>query len=106
MPPTPPPRRRREHPRVKAGFLVRLEVGAKQVLARARDLSMAGLFVDGPISRLPSEFDLRIPLPGQEREVRTTCRVERRAGDGVAVSFARIDWNDLLLMARFLAPRL
>ncbi|MBI5544464.1 MAG: PilZ domain-containing protein, partial [Deltaproteobacteria bacterium] len=47
----PPPRPKRAHPRVPAGFMVKLEVGARQVLARARDLSMAGLFVDGPVSR-------------------------------------------------------
>lgn len=103
---SPPARLKREHPRVKAGFMVKLEVGAKQVVARARDLSMAGLFVDGPISRLPGEFDLRIPLPGQERDVVTTCRVERRVPEGVAVSFAKIDWNDLILVARYLSPRL
>jgi hypothetical protein len=74
-------------------------------MARARDLSMRA-FHDGPLSRLPSEIDMRIPLPGQGREVQTTCRVERTDSDGVALSFSKIGWSDLLLMARFLSPRL
>ncbi|MGC4117020.1 MAG: PilZ domain-containing protein [Myxococcales bacterium] len=99
-------RTKRQHPRVQAGFLVKMHVGAREVLARARDLSMAGMFLDGPLSRLPSEIDVRIPLPGQDREVQTTCRVERTDSDGVALSFSKIDWGDLLLMARYLSPRL
>jgi len=99
-------RPKRQHPRIQAGFLVKMQLGAREVLARARDLSMVGLYLDGPLSRLPSEIDVRIPLPGQDREVLTTCRVERTNGDGVALSFSKIDWNDLLLMARYLSPRL
>jgi len=101
-----PLRAKRAHPRVPAGFLVKLQLGARTVLARARDLSMAGLFLDGPVSRLPGELTMRIPLPGQDREVVTTCRVERREATGVALRFAQIDWDDLLLMARYLSPRL
>jgi hypothetical protein len=100
------PRVKRAHPRVEAGFLVQLELGSRKVVARARDLSMAGLFLDGPLSQLPNEINLRIPLPGQGREVVTRCQVERRQADGVALSFAQITWEDLLLMARYLAPRL
>lgn len=106
MPLPPPPRPKRQHPRVPAGFMVKLQLGARQVLARARDLSMAGLFVDGPAAHLPAEVRLRIPLPGIDREVETTCLVERRDARGVALSFAQIDWDDLLLMARYLSPRL
>ena len=99
-------RPRREHPRIRAGFLVSLQLGARRTLARARDLSLAGLFLDGPLSGLPDEIALSIPLPGQQREVHTICQVPRRTHEGVALSFARIDWDDLLLMARYLAPRL
>jgi len=103
----PPMRAKREHPRVPAGFVVKLEVGARQVLtARARDLSMAGLFLDGPVSQLPNEIGVRIPLPGQNRDVVTRCQVERREAGGVALSFSQITWEDLLLMARYLSPRL
>ena len=102
----PPLRPKRAHPRVAANFLVKLDYGVKQVFARARDLSMTGLFLDGPVSQLPAEIDVRIPLPGQDREVITTCRVERRVAGGVALSFSRIDWCDLILMARHLSPRL
>jgi hypothetical protein len=104
--PTPTLRPRREHPRISAGLLVTLQLGARQVAARARDLSMAGLFLDGPLSQLPGEIGLSIALPGQAREVHTTCRLERREAAGVALSFARIEWEDLLLVARYLSPRL
>lgn len=97
---------KRQHPRVRAGFLVKMQLGSREVLARARDLSMVGLYLDGPLSRLPSEIDLRIPLPGQDRDVVTRCRVERADLEGVAVSFQRIDWNDLIRVARYLSPRL
>ena len=102
----PPLRPKRAHPRVCAGFLVKLRLGAREVLARARDLSMSGLFLDGPVSRLPRELDLRISLPGLDREVLTTCRVRRQEAQGVALSFADIDWDDFLLVARYLSPRL
>lgn len=106
MPTPPQPVRNREHPRVSADFMVRLQVGPRQIAARARNLSMTGLFIDDPLSPLSGEVHLRIPLPGLAREVVTECRVERRELHGVALSFARIDWDDLLLMARYLAPRI
>jgi hypothetical protein len=101
-----PQRPKREHPRVAVNLLVKLDNGVKQFFAHARDLSMTGLFLDGPVSALPKEIGVRIPLPGQDREVVTTCRVERYSPEGVALSFAHIDWSDLILVARHLAPRL
>jgi len=96
----------RQHPRVAAGFLVKMRVGTRQVLARARDLSMTGLLVECPVSRLPRTLDVRIPLPGQDREVAATCRLERVGADSVALSFAQIGWSDLIRLARYLSPRL
>ena len=95
----------REHPRIATEFPVHLDLGAHQLEARARNLSMAGLYLDGALL-LPSIVRARIPLPGVAREVRTTCQVERRDCQGIALSFAAIDWEDLLLVARFLSPRL
>ena len=97
---------RRQHPRVPADFEVRMKIGARQISAWAHDLSMTGLFVVGPICEIPDEVELTIPLPGLSREVVTSCRVERREERGIALSFSSIDWEDLLLVARFLAPRL
>lgn len=96
---------RREHPRVRADFAVLLQLGTRSVEARARDLSMTGLFLERA-PQVPDDLCLRIPLPGLDRQVRATCRVERRERRGVALSFANIDWDDLLLMARYLSPRL
>ncbi len=95
----------REHPRVFADFPVRVDLGGREIGARARNLSMAGLYLDGPLP-LPGRVKVRLPLPGASREVRTTCRVERRDSAGVALSFASIDWDDLILVAQYLSPRL
>lgn len=102
---TEPTRPAREHPRVPADFPVRVDVGGRVLGARARNLSMAGLYLDGPLP-VPARVRVRLPLPGAEREVRTTCRVERRERSGVALSFESIDWDDLILVARYLSPRL
>ena len=97
---------RRQHSRVSVTFAVRLQIGAQQVAARARNLSMTGLFLEDPRCDLPANVRLAIPLPGSSREVVADCRVERRDAQGVALSFASIDWDDLLLVARYLAPLL
>ena len=105
MRPPAPPAPQREHPRVTAGFPIRVLAGGRTLEVRARDFSMTGLFVEQALP-FEDELPVRIPLPGLEREVSATCRVERREPDGVALSFAEVDWDDLLLMARYLAPRL
>ncbi|MGI5864333.1 MAG: PilZ domain-containing protein [Myxococcales bacterium] len=101
----PPLRPLREHPRVSAGFPVQVKLGESYLSARARDFSMTGIFLEQALP-FEDEVQVRIPLPGLPRPVETTCRVERRAPDGVALSFAQVEWDDLLLMARYLAPRL
>ncbi len=105
---TEPSRPSREHPRVVADFAVLVDVGGRELGARARNLSMAGLYLDGPlpISGPHAHVRVRLPLPGVSREVQTTCRIERRDRAGVALSFASMDWDDLLLLARYLSPRL
>ncbi len=94
---------RREHPRFEADVVV--HVGARQLPVRARNLSMVGLYLD---EELETEADvpLTIDLPGAARPVVATGRVERRDGVGTAISFADIDWDDLLLVARYLSPRM
>jgi hypothetical protein len=84
---------------------VQVKLGNRHLSARARDFSMTGLFLEQALP-FDDEVEVRIALPGLRREVDTTCRVERRAPDGVALSFSQVDWDDLLLMARYLAPRL
>jgi hypothetical protein len=97
--------RERFHPRVDAGFMVKVLVDGRALVHKARDLSMAGLFVVGPLRDPRQRLTLSIPLPG-DREVVTTCQVRRVQDDGVAVEFDHVDWDDLFALARFLHPRL
>lgn len=95
----------RFHPRVEAGFMVKLLVNGRSLVAKARDLSMAGLFVlQLPESR-SDRITVAIPLPG-DREVVASCWIRRVQQDGVALEFEQLDWDDLFALARFLHPRL
>ncbi len=98
-------RPRREHPRVPADFVVHVEMPGGTVKARARDLSMAGCYLDAPL-KVPDRVQVLMVLPEEVGSVLTTCEVERRDAHGVALSFAEIDWNDLMRLAKFLSPRL
>ena len=95
----------RFHPRVEANFMVKLLVDGKAILAKAKDLSMAGLLLLGD-PQLPRDWvTISIPLPG-DREVVAPCHVRRKGSEGVAVEFEKLDWDDLFALARFLHPRL
>ena len=101
----------RRHPRVDAGFMVKLLSGSRQVLAKAVNLSMAGMsLVDPGEAGTPSELDgvqrVSISLPGEAHEVVMSVRVARRAGEEVALQFTHLDWDDLFVLARFMSPRL
>ncbi len=95
----------RFHPRVDANFMVKVLLEGRAVLAKARDLSMAGLFLQAKPPAALSRVTLAIPLPG-DREVVTTARVRRWHQEGVALEFDELDWDDLFALARFLHPRL
>lgn len=95
----------RSHPRVRANFMVKLQVNGRTVLAKARDLSMAGLYLFGNVDGVGQTVGVRILFPN-DREVVAACRVKRRGPDGLALSFASVDWDDLFALARFLYPRL
>jgi hypothetical protein len=94
----------RYHPRVEANLVVHLLENGRAVPMRARDLSMAGIFLIGKEFRRES-FSLALPLPG-DRQVVTRCHIRRWEEDGVAVEFDQLDWDDLFALARFLHPRL
>jgi hypothetical protein len=95
----------RFHPRVDANFMVKLLVDGKAVLAKARDLSMAGLSLVGDFDHLGDKISLAIPLPN-DREVRTHARIKRRGEEQLAVEFEPLDWDDMFALARYLHPRL
>jgi len=96
--------RQRFHPRVDAGFMVKFLVDGRAILAKAKDLSMAGLFVLAQAPRR-EKVTLAIPLPG-DREIVTTCLIRRATPQGLALEFEHLDWDDMFALARFLHPRL
>ncbi|HXN40896.1 MAG TPA: PilZ domain-containing protein [Myxococcaceae bacterium] len=95
----------RFHPRVDANFMVKLIVDGRAILAKARDLSMAGLYLIGEFGCVDHTLTLCIPLP-RDREIVTRCRIKRWHPDGLAVEFEQLDWDDLFALARYLHPRL
>lgn len=96
--------RERFHPRVDAGLMVKVLVDGKAVVAKARDLSMAGLFLLGNAVDPRPRVTVALPLPG--REVVVGCTVRRTQEEGTALEFDRLDWDDMIALARFLHPRL
>ncbi len=99
--------RRRQHPRVPAGFLVKLHTGGKQIVRKARDLSLTGLLVEGECAELEDRIVVELPLPNEQRVVVVTARVVRDAPSAQsALHFLDLDWDDMFALARFLAPRL
>ncbi len=95
----------RFHPRVGAGFMVKLLINGRAVICKARDLSMAGLYISNAPSELEDRVTVVLPLP-EDREVVTACLVRRVQEDGVGLEFERLDWDDMFALARFLHPRL
>jgi hypothetical protein len=96
---------RRRHPRVPAGFLVKAYAQGRIVLHKARDLSMTGVLLEGDTGG-DEPVLLELPLPDQDRSVRARGRVTRRSDGGTALHFVDLDWEDILALARYVAPRL
>jgi hypothetical protein len=100
----------REHPRVGAGFLVKLKGATQSVVAQALDLSLAGMRLVDPGFSETHPFDathVEMTLPGESVSVKLPIRVARReADDHLALSFTDLDWDDLITLARYLSPRL
>lgn len=94
----------RYHPRVEATFMVRLKVNGRNLVAKAKDLSMAGLCLLG-VPAITDELTVALPLPG-DREIVTQARVKRRAAGAIGLEFAELDWDDMFALARYLNPRL
>ncbi|MFT3706678.1 MAG: PilZ domain-containing protein [Archangium sp.] len=95
----------RFHPRVDAGFMIKIFTGGRSVLAKATDLSMAGLRLVGDFAAADDRMTLCIPLPG-DREIVTQATVRRRNEEGLALEFDQLDWDDMFAVARYLHPRL
>ena len=95
----------RFHPRVEANFMIKLKLIGKQVLAKARDVSMAGASILGEFLGVSERVQVVIPLP-DDREIVTAASVRRKTGEMIAVEFDQLDWDDMFALARFLHPRL
>ena len=75
------------------------------LVAKATDLSMAGLKLIGDFGSADDRMTLSIPIPGG-REVVTQATVRRRGEEELALEFDQLDWDDMFALARFLHPRL
>jgi len=95
----------RFHPRVEAALTVRVDVNGRAFLAKTRDLSMDGVFLIGKAPVNVRRLVITLPLPGG-REIVTGADVKRYGTDGLAVQFDQLDWDDLIALARYLAPRI
>ena len=95
----------RYHPRVEAGFMVKLHMNGRSMLAKADDLSMAGLRLLGEFSPKVDALKVSIPVPG-DREITTEATIKRHDLDAMAIEFKQLDWDDMFALARFLHPRL
>ncbi len=73
-----------------------------------RDLSLTGLFLEGARAPVGRVVPMRLTLPGVGRTLSIAGRAVRSdpAVPGVALTFSRVGWEDLLALARYLAPRL
>jgi hypothetical protein len=95
----------RFHPRVEANFMVQVHLNGRTVVAKARDLSMAGLFLLAHPGDAQQTLTLTLPLPGGD-DIVTHCRIRRREAQGVALEFDTLDWDEMIALARYLSPRL
>lgn len=103
-----PEQPRRRHPRVSAGFLVKLHTSSRVLVQKARDLSMTGLSLEGLTAGIGDELVVEIPLPDEQRMVAVRGEVLRHdpSHETTAVHFLDLDWDDMFALARYLAPRL
>ncbi len=99
---------RRRHPRVPAGFLVKLHVQGRTLVQKARNLSMTGVLVDSNVATIGDRVQVEIDLPDEGRAVSIRGQVLRssRPYGTSAIHFLDLDWDDMFALARFLAPRL
>jgi hypothetical protein len=93
-------------PRISADLCVEVRTRQGPVLRPVRDLSLTGLYVAGLRAPVGHEVHLTLAFPG-ETPLEVRGRVVRCDDDaGVAMVFSRIGWDDMLTIARYLAPRI
>jgi hypothetical protein len=97
--------RERYHPRVPAELAVNVLINGRAIPAKAREVSMAGLYLVGDPTLGRNRLTVSVPFP-KDREIVAECTVSRRDEEGVALEFEQLDWDDLFVLARYLHPRL
>ncbi len=95
-------------PRVHADLSVEVRTRQGPVFRPVRDLSLTGLYVAGLRAPVGHEIHLTLAFP-DEAPLSLRGRVVRcdpGTDAGVAMVFSRIGWDDMLTIARYLAPRI
>ena len=94
-------------PRVGSDLKVDVRTTRGPMRCEATNLSLTGIFITGVQAPPGREVALDITFPGEGRRA-VVGRVVRYdpSVPGVALTFSRIGWDDLLCVARYLAPRL
>jgi hypothetical protein len=95
----------RKDPRVDANFMVKMHTNGRSFVAKAADLSMAGVALVGDFRDAEEVVTLAIPLPG-DREIVIRALVRRREEESLGLEFDDLDWDDIIALARYLHPRL
>jgi hypothetical protein len=85
--------------------MVQLRSDGKAILARAIDLSMAGLALLDP-GGIEKVEQVAIPLPGESKPMVLPAKLIRRADNQIGIEFTHLEWDDVLTLARYLSPRL
>ncbi len=94
-------------PRVGSDLAVDVQTSRGPMRCPATNLSLTGIFLAGVRAPPGREVSLSITFPeeGPRRVVGRVVRYDPGV-PGVALTFSRIGWDDLLCVARYLAPRL
>ncbi len=96
----------RQHPRVASPAEVLVHSGEIQLHCRARDLSMAGCFVETLRAVESDTVSLVFVVPAGGEAVTCDARIVRRERGGLAVRFLGLDWGALFGLARLVSPGL
>ncbi|MDF1561709.1 MAG: PilZ domain-containing protein [Deltaproteobacteria bacterium] len=95
-------------PRVGGALRVRVPTRRGERELEACNLSLTGVYLTGVKAAVGQVVPLTLTIPELDDELRLSGRVVRcdEEAPGVALTFSRIGWEDMLAIARFLAPRL
>lgn len=101
----------RHHPRVRGTAGVELCAQEGRFTCRARDMSLAGCYLETHHTVVGPHVQLVFQVPGQLERVACAAQVVRQdlKSDGtlgLALRFKAMDWSALLGLAKIVAPQL